>query len=58
MTVKELIKALQNCNPKSSVEIVIRQGATPDNDTWTDLFNDVVEYQEDGKSWVVLDSRA
>ena len=58
MTIKELIKQLQTFNPESSIEIVMRQGASPDHDIWSNIFNDVIEYQEGKKSWVVLDAQS
>jgi len=54
MKVKHLINELKNCDPNSIVNVVIRKGATPETDIWTDDLTEVVEY-EDKYKWVVID---
>ena len=56
LTVKDLINKLALFNPNSSIDIVIR-GKNPSEDTWTDIFNDITEEKDGGKSWIILDAQ-
>lgn len=55
MNVKNLIKQLQNCDPNAVINVVIRQGLTPDTDIWAEDVNEVVEYEDNNFKWVVID---
>lgn len=56
LTVKDLINRLELFNPNSSVDVVIR-GKSPSEDIWTDIFNDITEEKDRGKSWIILDAQ-
>jgi len=55
MKVKNLIRELQNCDPNAVINVVVREGLTPDTDIWAEDVTEVVEYEDNAFKWVVID---
>ena len=55
MKVKNLIRELQNCDPNAVINVVVREGLTPDADIWAEDVTEVVEYEDNAFKWVVID---